>query len=230
MAKSAEVKLAIFGRAGVGKSALVVRFLTKRFIWEYDPTLENTSAVCRAFANDHHIGLMARLHCLAKLPFCESTYRHQATIDDEVVTMEILDTAGQEDTIQREGHMRWGEGFVLVYDITDRGSFEEVLPLKNILDEIKKPKNVTLILVGNKADLDHSRQVSTEEGEKLATELACAFYECSACTGEGNITEIFYELCREVRRRRMVQGKTRRRSSTTHVKQAINKMLTKISS
>ncbi|XP_019792709.1 ras-related and estrogen-regulated growth inhibitor isoform X1 [Orcinus orca] len=179
--------------------ALVVRFLTKRFIWEYDPTLE-------------------------------STYRHQATIDDEVVTMEILDTAGQEDTIQREGHMRWGEGFVLVYDVTDRGSFEEVLPLKNILDEIKKPKNVTLILVGNKADLDHSRQVSTEEGEKLATELACAFYECSACTGEGNITEIFYELCREVRRRRMVQGKTRRRSSTTHVKQAINKMLTKISS
>uniref|UniRef100_A0ABI7ZWN4 small monomeric GTPase n=1 Tax=Felis catus TaxID=9685 RepID=A0ABI7ZWN4_FELCA len=179
--------------------ALVVRFLTKRFIWEYDPTLE-------------------------------STYRHQANIDDEVVTMEILDTAGQEDTIQREGHMRWGEGFVLVYDITDRGSFEEVLPLKNILDEVKKPKNVTLILVGNKADLDHSRQVSTEEGEKLATELACAFYECSACTGEGNITEIFYELCREVRRRRMVQGKTRRRSSTTHVKQAINKMLTKISS
>ncbi|KAM5263178.1 ras-related and estrogen-regulated growth inhibitor isoform 2-T2 [Ctenodactylus gundi] len=180
MAKSAEVKLAIFGRAGVGKS--------------------------------------------------ESTYRHQATIDDEVVSMEILDTAGQEDTIQREGHMRWGEGFALVYDITDRGSFEEVLPLKNILDEIKKPKNVTLILVGNKADLDHSRQVSTEEGEKLATDLACAFYECSACTGEGNITEIFYELCREVRRRRMVQGKTRRRSSTTHVKQAINKMLTKISS
>ncbi|OBS64821.1 hypothetical protein A6R68_06637, partial [Neotoma lepida] len=150
---------------------IVVRFLTKRFIWEYDPTLE-------------------------------STYRHQATIDDEVVSMEILDTAG---------------------------SFEEVLPLKNILDEVKKPKNVTLILVGNKADLDHSRQVSTEEGEKLATELACAFYECSACTGEGNITEVFYELCREVRRRRMVQGKTRRRSSTTHVKQAINKMLTKIS-
>ncbi|XP_071407494.1 ras-related and estrogen-regulated growth inhibitor isoform X1 [Pithys albifrons albifrons] len=199
MAKSAEVKLAIFGRAGVGKSALVVRFLTKRFIWEYDPTLE-------------------------------STYRHQATIDDEVVSMEILDTAGQEDAIQKEGHVRWGEGFVLVYDITDRGSFEEMLPLKNLLDEVKKPKNVTLILVGNKADLDHSRQVSTEEGEKLATELACAFYECSACTGEGNIMEAFYELCREVRRRKMVQGKTRRRSSTTHVKQAINKMLTKISS
>ncbi|KAK1168772.1 ras-related and estrogen-regulated growth inhibitor [Acipenser oxyrinchus oxyrinchus] len=199
MAKSAEVKLAVFGRAGVGKSALVVRFLTKRFIWEYDPTLE-------------------------------STYRHQANIDDDVVTMEILDTAGPEDLLQREGHMRWGEGFVIVYDITDRGSFDEVVPLKNFLDEIKKPKNVTLVLVGNKADLEHARQVSTEEGEKLATELACAFYECSACTGDGSIHEAFYELCREVRRRKMVQGKTRRRSSTTHVKQAINKMLTKMSS
>ncbi|MBN3296225.1 RERG inhibitor, partial [Amia calva] len=160
----------------------------------------------------------------------ESTYRHQANIDDEVVSMEILDTAGQEDVLQREGHMRWGDGFVIVYDITDRSSFDEVVPLKNLLDEIKKPKNVTLILVGNKADLEHSRQVSTEEGEKLATEMACAFYECSACTGEGCIAEAFYELSREVRRRKMVQGKTRRRSSTTHVKQAINKMLTKISS
>ncbi|XP_069618840.1 ras-related and estrogen-regulated growth inhibitor [Ranitomeya imitator] len=199
MAKSTEVKIAVFGRAGVGKSALLVRFLTKRFIWEYDPTLE-------------------------------STYRHQTTIDDEAVTMELLDTAGQEDPLQREGHIRWGEGFIIVYDITDRGSFEDVMIFKNLLDEVKKPKNVTFILVGNKADLGHSRQVRTEDGEKLATELACAFYECSACTGEGNITEVFYELCREIRRRKMIQGKTRRRSSTTHVKQALNKMLTKISS
>ncbi|XP_056407521.1 ras-related and estrogen-regulated growth inhibitor [Hyla sarda] len=199
MAKSTEVKIAVFGRAGVGKSALLVRFLTKRFIWEYDPTLE-------------------------------STYRHQTTIDDEAVAMELLDTAGQEDPLQREGHIRWGEGFIIVYDITDRGSFQDVMTFKNLLDEVKKPKNVTFILVGNKADLSHSRQVSTEEGEKLASELACAFYECSACTGEGNITQVFYELCREIRRRKMIQGKTRRRSSTTHVKQAINKMLTKISS
>ncbi|KAI3366464.1 hypothetical protein L3Q82_000597 [Scortum barcoo] len=266
MAKSPEVKLAVFGRAGVGKSehasespppphivrsppaysdcrrcplparceikaslvshfkeprgpeendsaivcpwssskvdggALVVRFLTRRFIWEYDPTLE-------------------------------STYRHQANIDDEVVTMEILDTAGQEDIQQKEGHMRWGDGFVIVYDITDRGSFEEVAPLRSLLEEVKKPKNVPLVLVGNKSDLDHVRQVGTEEGERLAAEMACAFYECSACANEGGaVAEAFHELCREVRRRKAVQGKARRRSSTTHVKQAINKMLTKISS
>lgn len=200
MAKSPEVKLAVLGRAGVGKSALVVRFLTRRFIWEYDPTLE-------------------------------STYRHQANIDDEVVSMEILDTAGQEDIQQKEGHMRWGDGFILVYDITDRGSFEEVGPIRALLEEVKKPKNVPLVLVANKSDLEHARQVSTEEGERLAAEMACAFYECSACADvAGAVTEVFHELCREVRRRKAVQGKARRRSSTTHVKQAINKMLTKISS
>ncbi|XP_062860811.1 ras-related and estrogen-regulated growth inhibitor [Trichomycterus rosablanca] len=203
MAKSPEVKVAVFGKAGVGKSALVVRLLTNRFIWEYDPTLE-------------------------------STYHHQVSVDDEIVSMEILDTAGQEDLLQKEGHMRWGDGFVLVYDITDRGSFEDMAPLRGLLDEVRKPRHVPLVLVGNKADLEHARQVPTEEGERLAADMACAFYECSACIGTagsvGTVAEAFHELCREVRRRRAVQGKTRRRSSTTHVKQAINKMLTKISS
>lgn len=130
--------------------------------------------------------------------------------------------------------MRWGDGFILVYDITDRGSFEDVAPLKGLLDEVKRPKHVPLVLLGNKADLDHARQVATEEGERLAADMACAFYECSACADQvgtgGGVAEAFHELCREIRRRRAVQGKTRRRSSTTHVKQAINKMLTKISS
>lgn len=137
----------------------------------------------------------------------------------------------KEDVQQKEGHMRWGDGFVIVYDITDRGSFEEVAPLRSLLEEVKKPKTVPLVLVGNKSDLDHARQVGTEEGERLAAEMACAFYECSACASEGgSVAEAFYELCREVRRRKAMQGKARRRSSTTHVKQAINKMLTKISS
>ncbi|TNN54601.1 Ras-related and estrogen-regulated growth inhibitor [Liparis tanakae] len=221
MAKSPEVKLAVFGRAGVGKSALVVRFLTRRFIWEYDPTLGLWSTVL----------LNPRGSKVPTLDPQESTYRHQANIDDEVVTMEILDTAGQEDVQQKEGHVRWGDGFVIVYDITDRGSFEEVAPLRSLLEDVKRPKNVPLVLVGNKSDLDHVRQVGTEEGERLAAEMACAFYECSACANEGGtVAEAFHELCREVRRRKAVQGKARRRSSTTHVKQAINKMLTKISS
>ncbi|XP_071501683.1 ras-related and estrogen-regulated growth inhibitor-like [Diadema setosum] len=197
--KCTECKLAVLGRCGVGKSATIVRYLTKRFIWEYDPTLE-------------------------------FVYRHQTSVDDEVVSMEILDTAGQEiDTIQREGHVRWGDGFLVIYSITDRKSFEEVAQIKSFLDEIKKARNVSVVIVANKCDLDHLREVSTEEGEKMAQELACAFYESSACRGDESIPEAFHELYREVRRRRAMEGnKSRRRSSIQQMKQVLNKTLTKI--
>ncbi|XP_070557521.1 ras-related and estrogen-regulated growth inhibitor-like [Ptychodera flava] len=197
--KTAEVKLVVFGRTAVGKSATVVRFLTRRFIWEYDPTLE-------------------------------FTYRHQAVIDDEQVSMEILDTAGQENNIHREGHVRWGDGFLVVYSITDRQSFEDIVHMKHYLDDLKKARNVSMVILANKADLEHERVVSTEEGEKLATELACAFYEGSACDGGDIPKEAFHELYREVRRRRALEGKQRRRSSSQQVKQVINKMLNKINS
>ncbi|XP_072047852.1 ras-related and estrogen-regulated growth inhibitor-like isoform X1 [Amphiura filiformis] len=193
-----EYRLVVLGRTGVGKSATVVRYLTKRFIYEYDPTLE-------------------------------FTYRHQTSIDDEVVTMEILDTAGQEETIHREGHIRWADGFLLIYSITDRKSFEDIVQIKNYLDEIKKARNVSLVIIGNKNDLDHIREVSLEEGEKCAQDLACAFFESSACSGDENIREAFHELYREVRRRKAIEnGKGRRRSSIQQMKQVLNKTFTKI--
>ncbi|XP_006819169.1 ras-related and estrogen-regulated growth inhibitor-like [Saccoglossus kowalevskii] len=197
--KHGEVKLVVLGRTAVGKSATVVRFLTRRFIWEYDPTLE-------------------------------FTYRHQVTIDEEPITMEILDTAGQENNIHREGHVRWGDGFLVVYSVNDRQSFVDVGHIKDYLDEIKKHRNVSMVIVANKSDLEHERVVSTEEGEKLATDLACAFFETSACDGDEQIREAFHELYREVRRRKALEGKQRRRSSSQQVKQVINKMLNKINS
>ncbi|KAK3102213.1 hypothetical protein FSP39_009638, partial [Pinctada imbricata] len=173
-------------------SALVVRFLTKRFIWEYDPTLE-------------------------------CTYRHTVNLDDEQATLEILDTAGDADTIQREGQVRWADGFVLVYSITDKESFEDLFHLKQYLDDIKKT-NVQCVLVGNKVDLMRERQVSTGEGMKLATEMACAFFETSASDGSEEIYELFQELSREVKRRKMIENKPRRRSSAQQVKQVLTKM------
>lgn len=201
--KCNECKLVVLGKPGVGKSATVVRFLTNRFIWEYDPTLE-------------------------------FTYKHQTMIDDDVVTMEILDTAGQDvESIQSEGNVRWGEGFLVMYSVTDRESFNEVVNYKNYLDEVKKARNVTMVVVANKCDLDHCREVSTEEGERLAQDLACAFFESSACRGDQNIYDAFHELYREVTRRRRVMEssrQTRRRSSIQSMKQVLNKTLTKINS
>ncbi|XP_070199716.1 ras-related and estrogen-regulated growth inhibitor-like [Littorina saxatilis] len=191
-----DTKLMVVGMAGVGKSALVVRFLTNRFIWEYDPTLE-------------------------------ATYKHAANIDDEPAVLEILDTAGQDETIQREGSVRWADGYVLVYAINDRSSFESVSAIKQYLDDVKKT-NVQCVLVANKSDLLHERRVETSEGEALAQDMACAFYETSASDGGSDITELFHELHRDIKRRKMVENKGRRRSSAQQVRSVFNRVLNKI--
>ena len=69
-----------------------------------------------------------------------------------------------------------------------------------------------------------------EEGERLAAELACAFFETSACDGGAEIDESFHELHREVKRRKNQEGKVKRRSSAQQMKQVFNKMFTKIQS
>jgi GTPase KRas len=54
-------------------------------------------------------------------PTIEDSYRKQSVIDDEVALLDVLDTAGQEEySAMREQYMRTGEGFLLVYSITDR--------------------------------------------------------------------------------------------------------------
>lgn len=74
------------------------------------------------------------------------------------------------------------EGFVLVYSITDRDSFEKVKKLRERVAMVQND-TVPIILVGNKADLEHERRVPTNEGQELATSFGCPFIEVSAKTG-----------------------------------------------
>lgn len=134
----------------------------------------------------------------------------------------------QDNNSNTDGHIRWGDGFLIVYSITDRGSFEHARLIKRQLDDLRKFRNVSAVIVGNKTDLEHERRVTSEEGEKLAAECACAFFETSACDGGSDIEEAFHELHREIKRRKALEGKTRRRSSAQQVKQVLNKVLTKI--
>lgn len=102
-----------------------------------------------------------------------------------------------------------------------------MIRLKEYLDEIKKT-NVLCVLLGNKVDLLHERKVSEEEGQDLGTNLSCAFFETSASDGTEQITEAFHELHRDIRRRKAVEGKLRRRSSAQQVRQVFNKMFNKM--
>lgn len=75
----------------------------------------------------------------------------------------MLDTAGQEEySAMREQYMRTGEGFLLVYSITSRQSFEEIQTFQQQILRVKDKDFFPMILVGNKCDLNEEREVSQE--------------------------------------------------------------------
>jgi GTPase SAR1 family protein len=75
----------------------------------------------------------------------------------------VLDTAGQEEySAMREQYMRTGEGFLLVYSITSRQSFEEILTFQQQILRVKDKDYFPIIVVGNKCDLENEREVSFE--------------------------------------------------------------------
>ena len=118
-------------------------------------------------------------------------------IDNKKVRLQIWDSAGQE----RFGNITKTyfqsiHGFVLVYDITDKESFEK---LNFWIDQniLNGPKNMKFVLVGNKCDLTEHRQVSIEDGEKLAEKYNMKFFEASSRNGT-NVNELFFYLANEI--------------------------------
>lgn len=73
----------------------------------------------------------------------------------------VLDTAGQEEfSAMREQYMRSGEGFLLVFAVTDHPSFEEIYKFHRQILRVKDRDEFPMLMVGNKADLDQQRKVS----------------------------------------------------------------------
>lgn len=164
-----EYKLVVVGGGGVGKSCLTIQLIQSHFVDEYDPTIEDS-------------------------------YRKQCVIDDEVALLDVLDTAGQEEySAMREQYMRTGEGFLLVYSITDRQSFEEIMTFQQQILRVKDKDYFPMIVVGNKCDLEGERQVSTQEGQNLSQQFGCEFIETSA-KSRINVDNAFYGIVRKIRK------------------------------
>ena len=161
-------KIVCVGGGGVGKSAITIQFIQSHFIDEYDPTIEDS-------------------------------YRKQVGVDGEVVVLDILDTAGQEEySAMRDQYMRTGQGFLVVYSVTSRSSFDEVVSFREQMCRVKDADDVPMVLVGNKCDLMGERQVTTAEGMDLAKSFGCPFLETSA-KHRINVDEAFFEIVREIR-------------------------------
>eukprot|EP01083_Nonionella_stella_P052754 139852_1 len=168
--KIPEFKIVVLGGGGVGKSALTIRLVSDDFLEEYDPTIEDS-------------------------------YRKQCDLDGKSVMLDVLDTAGQDDfAALRDAWMREAEGFLLVYSITKRATFDEVMALYARIMRVKEDEesNVHIILVGNKCDLMNQREVMHKEGKELADDWGCGFFETSAKTKINN-EEPFFECARLIR-------------------------------
>ena len=129
----------------------------------------------------------------------------------------------------REQYMRTGEGFLLIYSITSRQSFEEIMTFQQQILRVKDKDYFPIIVVANKCDLEKERVVSEQgrlplnetqpqpliiplpcnpvtnnsprptEGEALARQFGCKFIETSA-KSRINVENAFYDLVREIRR------------------------------
>jgi len=122
----------------------------------------------------------------------------------------------------------WGDCYIYVYSINDRDSFEQIVNFKRHVENVRR-NNVCGLLVGNKADLLHDRQVPEIDAIELADEIGCRFYEVSAAdwTQVDNVVSIFNDAVREFRKSRSARDiRARRPSSSMRFKQAIQRVIT----
>ncbi|XP_029697710.1 ras-related protein Ral-B isoform X1 [Takifugu rubripes] len=149
------------------------------------------------------------------LPFVEDyeptkadSYRKKVVLDGEEVQIDILDTAGQEDYAAiRDNYFRSGEGFLLVFSITEQESFSATVEFREQILRVKAEEDkIPLLVVGNKSDLEERRQVSVEEARGKADEWGVQYVETSAKT-RANVDKVFFDLMREVRGKKMSENK-----------------------
>ncbi|POW17197.1 hypothetical protein PSTT_00668 [Puccinia striiformis] len=183
-------KIVLLGDGGVGKTTLIIQLCLNKFMDGYDPTIEDS-------------------------------YRKHLIIDEQPCILEILDTAGQvlstaycpfvnadlqsivryfgcrgvycfEGSVDTEG-----EGFVLVYSITARSTFERIERFRSQILRVKDTESMPIILVGNKADKVNEREVGEDEGLACARKMGCDFVETSAKT-RLNVEAAYFNLIRAI--------------------------------
>ena len=164
-----QIKIVIIGDSGVGKTNFIFRFAENSF-------------------SDMHVSTVG-LDYKSKIIILPSSKKR--------VRIQIWDTAGQERYMAiNKNTLQKVQGIIIMYDLTNRKSFENLERWFNIVSQNIPGK--TVFLVGNKLDLsDDKRIVTVEEGQKLAEENNMKFYEGSGQNGE-NVEEIFIQMAEKV--------------------------------
>lgn len=148
---------------------MTIQFFQKMFVEDYDPTIEDS-------------------------------YMQRTEIDGHWCQLDVLDTAGQEEfSAMREQYMRKGDAFLLVFSVTDKVSFMNIKTFNATILRVKDKDSYPMILVANKVDLVHLRQVTQEQGQELANILKIPYIETSAKSPPINVDRAFHDVVRLVR-------------------------------
>ena len=130
--------------------------------------------------------------------------------------------------VWKDYYAYWGECFLFVYSINDKKSFEQIVNFKKQVENTRQ-RPMCGLLVGNKSDLLHDRQVADDDALELADEIGCRYYEISAAdwTQIDKIIDLFHDAVRECRKSRGYRDiRARRPSSSNRFRQAIQKVIT----
>lgn len=166
-----ECKLVLLGNANAGKTSLVMRLVKDRF------NVAQAATVGAAFTQH-------------RVPVAEA---------NEVIQFGIWDTAGSERYRSLTPmYYRGAQAAVIVYDMTSKESFEGAQTWLSELREQGMP-NCAIALAANKADLEETRQVSTQEGQMYARQNEMAYFETSAKSTQ-NVARVFVELANRMPR------------------------------
>ncbi|CAD5208984.1 unnamed protein product [Bursaphelenchus okinawaensis] len=167
-------KIILLGNSGVGKTSLL-------YSHRYGPDVTPCSATIGA----------SYVNC-------------EMCVEDKTIQLQIWDTAGQERyRCMIPMYLRNAIGAVLVYDITDRKSFDEIHKWLQDLERyaVETP---LLTLIGSKSDMFEQREISTLEGEAKALKLKAQFYELSAFDPK-SIDKMLYDLSIRIHHRMLME-------------------------
>lgn len=154
------------------------------------------------------VGKTSLLRQLISHEFFEDTqltagveFRHYSMkVNDEEIQLNIWDTAGQERYRSvAKSYVRSSFGALLVFDLTDRSSFEAIGDWLEILNSLAEP-NAFFLLIGNKSDLTDQRQVGSGEAAEYAKRNNIEYIETSAKTGR-YVSDAFVRMGQELYRR-----------------------------
>ena len=185
-------QLLIIGDSSVGKTSLITRYTNGTFKEEYLAT----------------VGL--------------DYYSKEEVINNKTINIKLWDTAGQERYKSlTQNYFKNAEGVLLTYDITNSESFDN---LKEWISSIKKNMEgkdifIPVIIIGNKIDMEESRETSKEDAEKFAKENNYKYFETSAKTGEGVDNAIRELIIQILKQSNQMDDQKMARASSVQIKE-----------